>query len=349
MLATTAGRCCSPACRRLWATARRQRRAATAAMQQQEQQPAALHSGTAAGVKDQDRLQLNVEGKLGIPREIYEAAGGVRVRQHVNPLKKELQVPTDPPAWAEAYADPGRPLVLDIGCGYGRFLLALSKSMPGHNMLGLEIRAPIIERANKWAASLDLTGTVLFLRGNATITLDHTLASYPAPIDLVCVQFPDPHFKARHRKRRTVQKQLVEALSRLLAPGARVFLQSDVLEAAEHMRDTFEQHGAAWFAPCHELHSGPTFQAASPPRPRAGQQGQAGQQAAAAAEAAAEQGAEGQQGEEVQQQEQEEPQWQSQWAAAGWLQDNPLGVPTEREVLTTAQGLPVYRVMLRRL
>ena len=36
--------------------------------------------------------------------------------------------------------------------------------MPGHNMLGLEIRAPIIERANKWAASLDLTGTVLFLR-----------------------------------------------------------------------------------------------------------------------------------------------------------------------------------------
>lgn len=39
--------------------------------------------------------------------------------------RQELQVPTDPPAWAEAYADPGRPLVLDIGCGYGRFLLAL--------------------------------------------------------------------------------------------------------------------------------------------------------------------------------------------------------------------------------
>lgn len=53
-------------------------------------------------------------------------AGGVRVRQHVNPLKKELQVPTEPPAWAEAYADPSRPLVLDVGCGYGRFLLALS-------------------------------------------------------------------------------------------------------------------------------------------------------------------------------------------------------------------------------
>jgi hypothetical protein len=52
-------------------------------------------------------------------------AGGLRVRQHVNPLKKELQVPTDPPTWGEAFAQPQRPLVLDIGCGYGRFLLAL--------------------------------------------------------------------------------------------------------------------------------------------------------------------------------------------------------------------------------
>lgn len=36
-------------------------------------------------------------------------------------------------------------------------------------------------------------------RGNATITLAHTLASYPGALDLACVQFPDPHFKARHK------------------------------------------------------------------------------------------------------------------------------------------------------
>ncbi len=55
-----------------------------------------------------------------------------RCRHHLKPCspaslpaRQELQVPTDPPAWAEAFADPGRPLVLDIGCGYGRFLLAL--------------------------------------------------------------------------------------------------------------------------------------------------------------------------------------------------------------------------------
>ncbi|KAI3434614.1 hypothetical protein D9Q98_002682 [Chlorella vulgaris] len=317
---------------------------------------ALMHSEVAVRVKDQDRLQLDVEAKIGIPRSIYESAGGLRVRQHVNPLKKELQVPTEPPAWSEAFAHPAQPLVLDIGCGYGRFLLALSKAMPGHNMLGLEIRAPIIDRANLWAASLELNRAVLFLRGNATITLDHTLSSYPGSLDLACVQFPDPHFKTRHKKRRTVQKQMVEALGRLMAPGARVFLQSDVLEAAEHMRDSFEQHGSTWFAPCQQLHSGATFLAASEEQQGQGQgQGQAA--GGVVGEQATEQQQQQQQGTDQQGPEQqaaavvggEQPQWRSQWAASGWLADNPLGVPTEREVLTVEQGLPVYRMMLRRI
>lgn len=41
---------------------------------------------------------------------------------------------------------------------------ARRQAMPGHNMLGLEIREPIIERANRWAEHLDLQRTVLFLR-----------------------------------------------------------------------------------------------------------------------------------------------------------------------------------------
>lgn len=183
------------------------------------------------------------------------------------------------------------------------------------------------------------------------------------------------------------------------------------------MRDTFEQHGSAWFAPCPELHSGLVFHAASEPRQAADPQQQQQQQVvAAAADAAASSSSDsdeaGSSGEEAEQrqgeQQQQQPAWQSQWAALGWLQDNPLvrlipclvfimafpipkhwqtargsrdqlcgrlasaseslhcspqtrslltapllpavqGVPTEREVLTTEQGLPVYRVMLRRL
>lgn len=39
-----------------------------------------------------------------------------------------------------------------------------SQAMPGSNMLGLEIRGPIIERANKWAHSLGLDRSILFLK-----------------------------------------------------------------------------------------------------------------------------------------------------------------------------------------
>lgn len=47
---------------------------------------------------------------------------------------------------------------------------------------------------------------------------------------LVSIQFPDPHFKKRHHKRRIVQPELVEAICRRLRPGGRVFMQSDVEE-----------------------------------------------------------------------------------------------------------------------
>lgn len=49
------------------------------------------------------------------------------------------------------------------------------------------------------------------------------------PLDLH-VQFPDPHWKLRNRKKRIVQPQLVAAVAQLIAPGGQVFLQSDVQE-----------------------------------------------------------------------------------------------------------------------
>ena len=76
-----------------------------------------------------------------------------------------------------------------------------------------------------------------FLLANATLFLDQILDSYPAPIDLITIQYPDPQFKRRHRKRRIVQPSLVDAAARRLAPGGRVLLQSDVLEV-----------GAEWVA-----------------------------------------------------------------------------------------------------
>lgn len=257
---------------------------------------------------------------VGIDKELYASAGGARFRQHVNPLKRELQVPAPPLDWGATFAAPALPLVLDIGCGYGRFLLALLKTMPGHNGIGLEIRDPVVERANRWAEGLGLRDRARFVLANATVSLDSLLAGCPAPVALVTVQFPDPHFKKRHRKRRVVQPRLVAAVAALMAPGGRLFLQSDVLEVAEDMRDQFERAAAFAVAPEHAV-PGATFHEASEP-------------------AANDEGGEGEVEEEA------EPAWESAWAAGGWLKDNPLPVPTERELHVMGQGLPVYRILL---
>ena len=58
----------------------------------------------------------------------------------------------------------------------------------------------------------------------------------------VSIQFPDPHFKKKHKKRRVVQPGLVAAVCSSLAPQVgEVFLQSDVEEVAQSMRECFAE------------------------------------------------------------------------------------------------------------
>lgn len=63
-------------------------------------------------------------------------------------------------------------------------------------------------RANEWAARLGLNGTVAFMYCNATISLAHMLSNYAGGLTTCTIQFPDPHFKKRHRKRRIFQPQV---------------------------------------------------------------------------------------------------------------------------------------------
>lgn len=166
----------------------------------------------------------------------------VRVRQHVNPLSQSYQKPIAPPDWSQVYSDWSKPLHLDIGCGWGRFLLQMAQVAPEWNYLGLEIRETVVQEA---IANRDRSefSNLHYIFGNANYSLPGLLASLPVgTLQRVSIQFPDPWFKKRHQKRRVVQPKLVNAVAEYLAIEGEVFLQSDVEEVAREMRDRFLAH-----------------------------------------------------------------------------------------------------------
>lgn len=163
----------------------------------------------------------------------------VRVRQHVNPLSKKYQQPIPAPYWEQIYENPHQPLHLDIGCAHGIFALNMAQQESRVNFLGIEIREVLVDKANCQRDELGLTN-LHYLFGNVNYDFAVLLDSVPRGVlQQVTIQFPDPWFKKRHNKRRVVQPELVNTLSRYLVPGGLVFLQSDVEEVALEMRKEF--------------------------------------------------------------------------------------------------------------
>ncbi|CAL9230676.1 unnamed protein product [Arabidopsis halleri] len=182
--------------------------------------------------------------ELNLNHKISQEVGRVRIRQHVNPLSSSFSKPAPVPVWDEVYKDPSLPLMVDIGSGSGRFLLWLAnKNVESRNYLGLEIRQKLVKRANFWVNELGLSN-VHFIFANAMVSFEQLISSYPGPLEIVSILCPDPHFKKRHQKRRVVQKPLVNSILQNLKPGGKIFVQSDVLDVAQDMRDQFDEESS---------------------------------------------------------------------------------------------------------
>ena len=157
------------------------------------------------------------------------------MRQHVNPLSRFFQLPLQLPAPDQLFERPEQPIHLDIGCARGRCLLGLAEQQTHWNHLGVEIRRPLVQSADRDAQASE-HGNVRVLFCNANISLEGWMGALPQDrLQRVSIQFPDPWFKRRHRKRRVLQPPLLLAIAAALEPGRELFLQSDVPEVIEPM------------------------------------------------------------------------------------------------------------------
>src|SRR4051812_12449770 len=163
----------------------------------------------------------------------------VRVHQHVNPLSPYYRQAPQPVELEQVFADASRPLLLDVGCARGRFLLRMATAQPEWNYLGVEIREPLVVEANRLAAEAGLTN-VHYVFCNAMLWLDRLIENIPAGVlRMVTIQFPDPWFKKKHAKRRMVNAELVQTVTDKLAPGGEIFIQTDIEGLAEEMFELF--------------------------------------------------------------------------------------------------------------
>ncbi len=159
----------------------------------------------------------------------------VRTHQHVNPLSPYYRQEPEPVKLDKVFKDPERPLLLDIGCARGRFLLKMALAKPEWNYLGIEIREPLVIEANRLARDAELEN-LHYVFCNAMLWLDRLLSDISdSVLQAVTIQFPDPWFKKKHAKRRMVNSEMVETISNHLSASRQVFIQTDIEPLADEI------------------------------------------------------------------------------------------------------------------
>jgi tRNA (guanine-N7-)-methyltransferase len=151
--------------------------------------------------------------------------------------------------WAEVFGN-DRPVELEVGSGKGLFLQNAATANPDNNYVGVELSRKYAARAAERVAKQGLSNVRVW-PGDAKRFLARHVA--PATLRAVHVYFPDPWWKARHKKRRVFGAPLLSDVGRTLVPGGDLWIASDVEEYFGVMtglvagNPRFEQ--ADWSAP----------------------------------------------------------------------------------------------------
>lgn len=108
------------------------------------------------------------------------------------------------------------------------------------NHLGLEIRDALVQDCLERIPSPHKN--LHYMTCNFAASLEDLLQSLPVnSVRLLSFQFPDPWRKSKHLRRRIVQSDMLQKLSKYLSIGACVYVSSDCEEIAMDMKKTLDE------------------------------------------------------------------------------------------------------------
>lgn len=130
-------------------------------------------------------------------------------------------------------------LVIEIGANRGRFLTGLAQRWPDRFILGIEWRKKHVDFAQETLAELGLKNAAM-LQADANHAIP--LIIKDGQIGDLFILFPDPWWKARHRKRRVIQPQFLDLIAQKMKDNGRLFIRTDVGTFADDMQEIIDAH-----------------------------------------------------------------------------------------------------------
>jgi len=126
------------------------------------------------------------------------------------------------------------PVEVEVGSGKGLFLTAACQSQPDHDFLGIELAKKYAHYAAARLAKAGIPNGKA-ISGDGLRVFREWIPT--ASLAAVHVYFPDPWWKARHKKRRVLNEVFLRDVERTLVVGGQLHFWTDV---EEYFRTTLE-------------------------------------------------------------------------------------------------------------
>lgn len=144
-----------------------------------------------------------------------------------------------------SYFNNDNPVDVEIGCGRPHFFFDRALHFPARNIVGIEWKYEFMEQASRRIVRDNINNAAAF-HGNAWLLTPLLFA--PRSISEVFVNFPDPWWKLRHKKRLVLNDTFLSALRERMLDNGSILFQTDVEELFVQYRDLINNHGAF----CHD-------------------------------------------------------------------------------------------------